>query len=296
MRRQIIVILVSLFWFALPSAWGADRGALFKVTSEGRTMYLFGTIHVGVPGFYPLEPRIAQIVAQAPALALEIDTGRDPAMLARAMQQHGLLAPGEALTAKMPPAQKLRLEKALARAGIPASLVAGLKPWVVATTLALAEYRAQGYRPELGVEGHLAQLARTNGVPVTELESVDEQLALFGRLGESEQMRVLDEVLETIEDGRQGDEAREIAEAWGSADRVALDLIAKRVEEDQTLSGRFLYKVLLVERNAAMAGKLARLITQKNNSVAAVGVLHLIGKTSIPELLRARGMTVERVY
>ena len=79
MRRQIIVILLSLFCFALPSAWGADRGALFKVSANGHTMYLFGTMHVGVPEFYPLEPRIAQAVAGASTLALEIDAGRDPA-------------------------------------------------------------------------------------------------------------------------------------------------------------------------------------------------------------------------
>ena len=45
-----------------------------------------------------------------------------------------------------------------------------------------------------------------------------------------------------------------------------------------------------------MADKLAQMLAQKNNSVAAVGVLHLVGKTSVPALLRARGMTVERVY
>ncbi|MGZ9044313.1 MAG: TraB/GumN family protein [Telluria sp.] len=296
MRRQIIVILASLFWFALPSAWGADRGALFKVTSQGRTMHLFGTMHVGVPAFYPLEPRIEQVVSKASTLALEIDAGRDPAMLARAVRQHGLLAPGEALTARMAPAQKLRLEKMLARTGIPLSQVAGMKPWLVATMLALAEYGAQGYSPELAVENHLTQLARTHGVPVTELESLDGQLSLFSRLGEAEQMRFLDEVLAMIEDGRQGAEVREIIKAWSGADRAALDAVARRVEEDQSTSGRFLYKVLLVERNATMADKLAQLIAQKNNSVAAVGVLHLVGKKSVPELLRARGMTVERIY
>lgn len=296
MRRQIIVILASLLLLAQPCAWGADRGALFKVTSEGRTLYLFGTMHVGVPSFYPLEPRIAGIVAKAPTLALEIDAARDPGQLQRAVQQHGLLAPGEALAAKMSAAQRARLDAALARAGIAAAGVAGMKPWLVATMLALAEYGAQGYRADLGVEAYLSQLARDSKVPVTELESVEGQLALFGRLTEAEQLRFLDEILDMIEDGRQGEEARQIVDAWGRADRAALDAIASRVEADDTMSGRFLYKVLLVERNATMADKLAALIAQKNNSVAAVGVLHLVGKKSVPELLRARGMTVERVY
>src|SRR3954462_10431092 len=68
MRRQIIVVFVSLFWLALSPAWGADRGALFKVEGSGHTMYLFGTIHVGQPGFYPLEPRIVAAVSGASKL------------------------------------------------------------------------------------------------------------------------------------------------------------------------------------------------------------------------------------
>jgi uncharacterized protein YbaP (TraB family) len=30
--------------------------------------------------------------------------------------------------------------------------------------------------------------------------------------------------------------------------------------------------------------------------LAAIGVLHLVGAGSVPELLRKRGLTVERVY
>jgi uncharacterized protein len=72
MRRPIIVVFLSLLMLALPSAWAAERGALFKVSGSGHTMYLFGTMHVGLPEFYPLEPRIATAVQNASALALEV--------------------------------------------------------------------------------------------------------------------------------------------------------------------------------------------------------------------------------
>lgn len=296
MRRQIIVILLSLFCFALPSAWGADRGALFKVTANGHTMYLFGTMHVGVPGFYPLEPRIEQAVAGASTLALEVDTGRDPATTAQAVGRHGMNAPGMSLYDQMAPELKERLVKVLGRAGIDAGAVAGVRPWLVVMMLALSEYGAQGYRPDLAVDLHLAQLARAKGVPVMELESVDAQLSLFSSMPLAQQLRFLEEVVEMIEQGRQAAEVRQVIEAWSGADKAGLDAIAQRIEEDQTVSGRFLQKVLLEERNRKMADKLAQLLAQKNNSVAAVGVLHLVGKTSVPALLRARGVAVERVY
>jgi uncharacterized protein YbaP (TraB family) len=296
MRRQIIVILLSLLYFGLPSAWGADRGALFKVNGNGHTMYLFGTMHVGVPAIYPLEARIEAAVKGASALMLEIDVERDPAGTARAIGQHGQLEPGPDLHQQLAPAFRQRLDKVLERARIPSAAVARFKPWLVATILALAEYRELGYRSDLAVDLHLAQLARASSVPVMELESVDTQLALFSAMPAAAQMRFLEEVVGMIEQGKQGAEVRQVIDAWTSADQAGLDAIARRIEEDQTVSGRFLQKVLLEERNVKMAEKLAQMLAQKNNSVAAVGVLHLVGTASVPALLRARGIAVERVY
>ncbi|NML60435.1 TraB/GumN family protein [Massilia sp. RP-1-19] len=296
MRRQIIVILLSLFCFALPSAWGADRGALFKVSGNGHTMYLFGTIHVGVPAFYPLEPRIAAAVAGASTLALEIDAGRDPVAMARALKQHGMLAPGGSLYQRMKPELRERLQKELARVGIDPAVVTNMKPWLAATLLTLGEFGSQGYRPQLAVDLHLAKLARERGVPVTELETIDAQLALFSAVPEAEQLGFLEEAVTLAEQGKQAAEARQAVDAWGSADQAGLDAIARRIEEDQTASGRFMREVVLEQRNVTLADKLTQLLAQKNNSVAAVGVLHLVGKTSVPALLRARGMAVERVY
>jgi uncharacterized protein YbaP (TraB family) len=292
MRRQIIVIFSSLFWLALAPAWAADRGALFKVSASGHTMYLFGTMHVGLPEFYPLEPRIAAAVAGASTLALEVDLARAPAEVARAMQEHGLRAPGTDPS----PELKARLQRALERAHIDPGAVAPLKPWLVAALLALAEFSAQGYRAELAVDGHLAQLARANKVKVLELESAGAQLALFDRLSGAEQWRLLEEGIAAIESGKQHAQARQLALAWSTADQAALHAIAERAEQDTTVSGKFVQEVILGERNGPMADKLAQLLAREERTVAAIGVLHLLGRHSVPALLRARGMTVERVY
>lgn len=296
LRHRIIVILLALSCFALPAAWGAERGALFKVQGSGHTMYLFGTMHVGLAAFYPLEPRIAQAVAGASTLVLEIDNGSDPVAMGEAVRRHGMLAPGSALYQTMTPRFRQRLDAVLGRAGVSPAAAFAFRPWMVAVLLALAEYGALGYNPELAVDAHLAQLARDSGVPIAALETVDGQLALFGRLSDAEQLVFLEETVDLIEKGGQGEEVRQIAAAWASADQAALDAVARRIESDTTLSGRFMRKVLLDERNAAMAAKLAQLLAQKDNSVAAVGVLHLVGTQSVPKLLRERGIVVERVY
>ena len=295
MQRQIIVVFLSLFWLVLAPAFGADRGALFKLAANGHTMYLFGTMHVGQPGFYPLEPRITAAVAGASTLALEIDPTQDPAAMALALRAYGTAAPG-ATQGNMSPALRVRLKRALDKAGIDSVAVAQFKPWLVATVLAMAEYASQGYRADLSVDSHLAQLARQSKVPVIGLESPASQMSLFDRMSEPEQLVFLEESISVLESGKQSTEVREIADAWSTADRRGFDQIAERVASDTSVSGKFVKKVLLDERNVSLADKLAALLKREDKSVAAIGVLHLIGANSVPALLSARGVNVERVY
>jgi uncharacterized protein YbaP (TraB family) len=300
MQRKIIVMFCSLFFFALGPSWAADnavvpnRGALFKVTQGAQTLYMFGTIHVGAKDFYPLEPRVAGALKKAPVLALEIDPLGDQQQLARAVQRHGMAAKGAAPA--LPPEWRQRLERLLKQYNIEPQTVAMMKPWLLASLLTVSEFAAQGYDASLAVDAHLSKQAHAAGQKIIELESADSQMALFDRMTPAEQLVFLQEAIAGIEDKEQAYQAQEIAQAWQSADVKALDALALKAEQDETFSGRFVQKVLLDGRNPALADGMVKLMGRENNSVAAVGILHLIGKGSVPELLRKRGLNVERIY
>src|SRR5688572_5803932 len=117
MRRPIIVVFLSLFLLAF-QVLGAERGALFKASDKGKTLYLYGTMHVGRADFYPLEPRIAKALAAAPTLALEIDTRRDPAAIAAAVREHGLFPAGSRGYAALDMPRRARIEAALRKQGV----------------------------------------------------------------------------------------------------------------------------------------------------------------------------------
>jgi uncharacterized protein YbaP (TraB family) len=294
-RRPIIVVFFSLFLMAF-QVLGAERGALFKATDQGKTLYLFGTIHAGREDFYPLEPRIREAMAAAPTLALEIDSAGDPAALAAAFQQHGMFAAGSPGIAGLPAARRGRIEAGLRKQGVDPAAVARMKPWLVATMLAVFDIAKLGYNPALGVDAHLAQLARGGKTRIAELESAQFQAALLNSLPDDEQWRLLEETLEHMASGRQLREAREMFDAYARADRQALDALAHRIETDDSMSGKFLRDVVLNERNGPMADKIAALLARENNAVVAVGLLHLLGQGGLPELLRKRGIKVERIY
>ena len=57
-----------------------DRGFLWRVTKQGRSSYLFGTLHLGKMPWIFHGPRLREALAQTDTLALELDL-TDPAML-----------------------------------------------------------------------------------------------------------------------------------------------------------------------------------------------------------------------
>jgi uncharacterized protein YbaP (TraB family) len=296
MPRQTISWFISLLWLLSLPAWAVERGALFKVTWQNHTQYLFGTMHVGLPSFYPLEPRIVDAVKGASTLALEIDPAAPAAEMAQAMVRQGMIQPGGAGYERIAPARRARLDAALQQAGIDTDTARVLNPAMLAALISLSQYQKLGYRSDLSADAWLAQLARQGTTRVVALETVDSQLGEFKKMTSAQQWNFLDESLDNLASGEELDEARGLVDAWANADRAALDALARRAEEDDSVSGIFMREVLLDGRNGALADKLAVLLKKEEKTVAAIGLLHLLGKRGVPALLQAKGYRVERVY
>ena len=302
MRRQIIVMFCGLFLLPLQAALAEapavaqKRGALFKVQDASHTLFLFGTIHVGAPDFYPLEPTVTQALNGAGALALEIDPGADPRKAVSAVLKYGMEAQGSKVPSDCRQTLAPRLAPLLQKYGIPAASVAPMKPWMLASMLAIGEFSTLGYRSDLAVDNYLSQQAKARKIPVVELESMEGQMALFGAMSPVDQCRFLEDGVASIEDQEQSQEAREIANAWRNADAAAFDKLAAKAATDPSFAAQFVQKVLLDGRNPALADSIAKLLAREKSSLAAIGVLHLVGEKSVPDLLRKRGLKVERVY
>ena len=296
MRHQKFVWMTCLLWLICLPGQAVERGALFKVTGQGHTQFLFGTMHVGLPEFYPLEPRVVDAVKHAPTLALEIDPAEPPAVMAQAMLRQGMIVPSGAGYENMAPAQRAKLDAALKVAGIDMATANVLNPAMLAALISLSQYQKLGYQPELSADAWLAQLARKGKTRVVALETVEGQLGEFNKLSKAEQWHFLDESLDNLASGEELEEARGLVDAWSRADRTALDALAEQAEQDGSVSGKFMREVLLDGRNGALAEKLAALLKREDKTVAAIGLLHLLGKRGVPALLQAKGYRVERVY
>jgi uncharacterized protein YbaP (TraB family) len=271
------------------------QGGLFRVSLGGRVAYLFGTVHVGTRGFYPLPPEVERALVGANRIVVELDTRANTAWL-RALALHGSYAPGDDIRRHLPPASLRALTDVLHAQGISMASMAGYKPWLVANLLLSMELERKGYRRSEGVEQALLTEARRHGLKVAQLESAEYQLALYDTMGEADAARYLEEVLAGLENGHALRTAQAVIEAWSSGDARALDVVLQESTTGPGVVAEFTRRVLLGRRNPDMASQIERLMREDSVTFVGVGLLHLLGANGLPQLLAQRGYLVERVY
>ncbi|MGZ3184783.1 MAG: TraB/GumN family protein [Telluria sp.] len=271
------------------------RGALFRVSRDGQTAWLFGTVHVGQPAFYPLPAEATRALDAAPTLVVELDTRAD-APFQQALAAHGLYPEGDTLARHLSAPTLARLERVLAVRGRTLDAWARLKPWLVANLLTGLEIDQLGYQRAQGLEFFLLEHARTHGSRVAELESADSQLAMFDSMDAAAAERYLDETLVAVEDGSARRNARALLEAWAAGDPARQEALLRELTRGDGATARFTRNVLLGPRNAGMAAGIERVLAQGSPAFVGVGLLHLLGEQGVPKLLAAHGFQVERVY
>lgn len=288
------VALLACVW-GNPAALAAQpqRGTLYRVSYQDHTTWLFGTIHVGQPAFYPLESTVQRAFDTATTVAIELDP-RDQVAMQQAVARHGMYPDGETVAQHISSRNLERLKQALLAKGVPFAAVARMRPWMLANMLMVLELDRNGYKMDQSVELHL--LKQAGNKTVLALESAEEQMALFDQMSVADQERYLRESLEMLDDGSALKKTRVLVDGWAAADQATMDRVMAEMLVEDTVTSAFLRRVLLDQRNQRMTAKIEALLRQEGTSFVAVGLLHLLGERGLPALLRARGYKVERLY
>lgn len=271
-------------------ASGADRGLLWRLEKDGRRSWLYGTMHLGKAEWMIPGRRVLRALMQSDTLALELDLG-DPATVA----VFSAPADPEASARLLTPERRRRLDRQVAAACLPEGALAGLRPILQVTTLAMLAARAEGLYGDFGSEAFLSALARAGGKPVVALESAAAQLKMLAGDSEAEEGEQIDQALGELESGQAGAQANELAQAWARNDWARLDSYTEWCECLRTPAERRALQRLLDDRNPGLAEGIARLHEQGQRVFGAVGALHMVGPTGLPALLAARGFRVTPV-
>jgi uncharacterized protein YbaP (TraB family) len=274
---------------AQSSADSSFKPALWTLKDDDTTIYLFGTIHALRSDAQWLTPALKAKLDASSELVLEV-TGTDDAQNMQAkVMQHALNSSGKSLSAMLSDADRTAYHAALSVYAVPPTALDSFKPWYAATLLAMLPLIKAGYDPTQGAEAKLTEAAKAGNKRITALETIDQQMAIFGNLSDEEQLSYLKESVENHEEALTMID--EMVHLWRTGQEEAVgDLMNKSLETSPQLA-----EALLFRRNEIWAGQLQEKLQQPGTIFVAVGAGHLSGSRSVQDYLAKKGLKVERL-
>lgn len=278
---------------AAPSAQTAATAsgpAIWKVSDEDTTIYLFGTVHLLPKNVEWINPTITDALAKSDMIVTELpmDAGSQVELQQLTMQL-GMLPQGTTLRSLLTPEQTKTYEAAFGTIGLPPQAVQQfdvMKPWFAGLNLSMLPLLMSGYTPDSGVEKVLMEKAgdKARGA----LETPEFQLGLFNDLPQSAQIAFLMEAAEGVGEATQTLD-RMVAE-WVKGDAEKLAEIMNEGMNDPVLMD-----ALLHSRNANWAKWIEQRMATPGTVFIAVGAGHLAGEKSVQDMLAAKGIAATRL-
>lgn len=267
-----------------------DRGFLWRITKEGRSSYLYGTIHIAKLDWVFPGPEMRKALSETDSLALELNL-LDPGTLSQLTQGVQQSPP-----TPLPPALQERLARQAQASCVPIDQLTPLRPEFQIITLTVMALRKDGLEAAYGIDMVLAGMAQSGKKPIRSLETAAGQLALLQASDTTEALATVDEGLRLLEDGSAQLLMAKLANAWAASDHASLGNYPDWCNCANTPKDQAQMRRLTDERHPVMAQQIDTLHQQGGRVFAAVGALHMFGPQGLPALMAKLGYAVEKVF
>lgn len=265
------------------------KPALWKLSDADTTIWLFGTVHVLPKALKWRTPVLDKAMAESQELVLEVGDLADSTKQAGAFVKLAM-SPNLPPAAERVPADKRdALNRLVKQSGVPIAFLDQLETWAVGITLAAGMLRDLKLSPDDGVEQQLMKIFGARKVPVSGLETTEQQLSFFDTLSERAQRTFLTSMVD--ESVSPAEEFDKMIAAWSRGDEKA---IAISFDDELQLSPE-LIDALLRKRNANWTQWIGERMKKPGTVFVAVGAGHLAGPDSVQKMLAQRGLKTKRV-
>lgn len=262
---------------------------MWVIKDADSTIYLFGSIHVMKDGVPWLTPAIQQKFDSADSLWEELPDVDDTQAMMQAARKY-LVNPANNMTEGLAVDEISHLDALLAPYGLSSRALMSVRKWAVGLILMQKQISALGYDAQGGVDITFARQARAMAKPIHGFETADQQMQFLIPADDAEDLASLREALNDADETPQllGD----MLTAWEAGDEAELTkvLIDKEKTENPTE-----YQRVIVARNANWEPQIESLLSGKGTIFVTVGTAHLIGPDSLLNMLKAHGITAEKV-
>lgn len=266
-----------------------DHGFLWRISKDGRTSFLYGTIHVAKFDWMFPGPKVMQALQAADTVALELD------MLDEKIQERMVQGMATMPNTTLPESLVKRMRQQAAAACVPYDAIVNLSPEMQVTTLTMMVGRRAGLEAAYGIDMVLAGIGHGAKKHMVSLESPEMQLQVLQMQDQQSTNAFVQESLGELETGRSLTLLKRIAKLWEDANYNEMAHFDEWCECLNTDIEREVMKRALDDRNPALAQHIDALHKSGKQVFAAVGSLHMFGAFGLPLLMEKLGYKVERV-
>ena len=273
------------------SSMAPPKPLLWKVSDKDNSLYLIGSFHLLQTDGYQLSSDIYRVFNDAQNVVFEVPPSEltDPALAVK-MQQLAGYADGRSLSQVLPSDVRDRMSKMLGAEHL--KQMETMEPWFINLGLLIGISQQLGFKPEQGLDLHLARQAEAAKKPVSGLETVDRQLQVLDGAPMDEQIAGLRDFFSKPAEVPKL--LQETHAAWRNGDVERLNaLVIDEVRKETPVT----YRMVNTERNDAWVPQLQKMLddSKQGNVLVVVGAMHLLGEDGVVEKLRAKGFQVERI-
>lgn len=271
---------------------GPGSPALWSISDDDTTVYLFGTIHLLRPETQWRTDAFDKAFDSADTLYLEVDTNspEGQAAVQRIVAEKGIFTDGETLMGVLDDDDEATLMSVMTPLGATAEAINEFKPWLLGLQLTVGSIIQAGYDPNKGVDTLLAIEAKSDGKSLKYLETIERQIGILSSADMDEQ---IDGLMVTVETLNLGTEFVDVlASEWADGDVTGL---TATMADPLVFGGQEGYEALMVDRNRDWIPAIEAALDEPGVKFVAVGAGHMVGSDSVIAMLETQGLTAKRL-
>ena len=275
------------------------ESTFWKIAKDGtQPSYLLGTMHMADARIANLDGARKTAFDASETVIIENVEALDQGQASAALMQHKdltLYTDGTTLSERLDADTLEKLKAATQERGIPFSVAQIMRPWLIATSVAVPACElASKQSGDPVLDGVIAAEAKADGKTLIGLETVGEQFSAMAGLPEEFHLEALRETL------NMGDLAEDVIETmkllYLNGEIGMIQPLTKVVSPSTSGSKDFddFNTRLITDRNHVMADR-ALPYLEKGNVFMAVGALHLPGEKGLVNAFRKAGYSLTPV-
>ena len=285
---QIAFIAALLFFHAASASADEGGSSVWKISKDGRTLFLGGSIHLLREKDFPLPEEFDNAFERSDVLVLEADVEQAAESDEQAQFMAKMMLPvGTILQNVLNADVYERLRAQCAEFGLPIEMLAPFKPAFVVTVLSILQIEQLGFLQQ-GVDMYYFTKAKEAGKQLAFLESVEEQFGMLASQGDGYENDYVRYSLDEADDMESGIAA--LVFDWRAGTSASVEASLDEMREKCAI----LYRELLLSRNAAWMSRLKEYLRDEPVELVIVGVAHLHGSEGLLQSLKEGGYLVEQ--